>query len=412
MKKEVIAALLLAFLFAGCVSSKKVVAVEESLELDGQGNTPLMQAVIKNQESKIRQELADKRYFSSEYKFLNAQNHNGDTVIHLAVQNRNLKILTLILVEGIDLDVKNNAGDTALHIAVENNDLSIVEMLVQEHCDINAVNRFGATPLILAAKNGSLEIVEFLVSQKADKSRQDYARMTYEDYLVPYRKTTEKNLTSLKEGNIPAVGSLDSTHYRIVFGSFSDTPLLVAVKNQNRPTVLKLLKEGVAVDSETDSNGNTALMYAVHAQNGMLVKTLLEKGANVNASNNMGQTPLHCAVSIRAQTIVGILLTHGAEVNAKDDSGNTALSISIQNGLVNMVETLLDAGANPNIKFKNNNSILLQACLNKDYDMVLAIINSVRNIDYYYVNAMGKTALDIAKEQRSTDIVQLIESKM
>lgn len=387
-------------------------SVEEPLELDGQGNTPLMQAVLKNQENKVRMELADSRYFSSECEFLNISNRDGDTVVHLAVRNRSEKILALILVDGIDLNVKNNAGDTALHIAVENNDISSVEMLVGEHCDINAVNRSGATPLILAAKNNNMEIVEFLISKKADKRNRDDARMTYEDYLASYRKSTEENKDSSMKMNTPTVGSLDSEQYRIVFGSFSGLPLLSAVKNQNRPAVLKLLKEGVSVDGETDSNGNTALMYAVYAQNGMLAKTLLENGANVNAPNNMGQTPLHCAVSVRARTIAGILFTYGAEVNAKDGAGNTALSVAIQSGLVNMVELLLDAGANPNIKFKNNNNILIQACLNKDYDMVLAIINTVRSIDYYYVNAMGKTALDIAKEQHSDDIVQLLEPKM
>jgi Ankyrin repeats (3 copies)/Ankyrin repeat len=80
-------------------------------------------------------------------------------------------------------------------------------------------------------------------------------------------------------------------------------------------------------DSINESfNGFLPLHMAVRYSNKEMIKTLIEYGANVNASSYMG-APLHLAARGRDGYIANTLIKHGANVNASSDMG-TPLSIA------------------------------------------------------------------------------------
>jgi uncharacterized protein len=65
---------------------------------------------------------------------------------------------------------------------------------------------------------------------------------------------------------------------------------------------------------------------------------LIDRGANVNATNRDGKTPLHLAVyrtywspddTAAKQSIIIFLIAKGANVNAKDNDGNTPLHLAL-----------------------------------------------------------------------------------
>lgn len=47
---------------------------------------------------------------------INFQNEEGDTLLHIAVLNRNRKMLNLLIEVGIDLNIKNNINQTAFDL--------------------------------------------------------------------------------------------------------------------------------------------------------------------------------------------------------------------------------------------------------------------------------------------------------
>jgi ankyrin repeat protein len=59
-----------------------------------------------------------------------------------------------------------------------------------------------------------------------------------------------------------------------------------------------------------DNNGFTALMIAVQLNNHMIAKYLLERGANVNLTNNEGKTALFLAIDNNNEAIIRLLLQH------------------------------------------------------------------------------------------------------
>ena len=70
--------------------------------------------------------------------------------------------------------------------------------------------------------------------------------------------------------------------------------LINGVKNKNLPAVEALLNKGENVNG-ANSQGNTALHYAVATNNADMVKLLLKHNADMNAKNNKGWSPLSIA---------------------------------------------------------------------------------------------------------------------
>ena len=55
-----------------------------------------------------------------------------------------------------------------------------------------------------------------------------------------------------------------------------------------------------------------------------MVSLLVDKGADINASDNHSITPLYYAVSSEEVAVVALLLDRGADVNIRDAAGGTA----------------------------------------------------------------------------------------
>ncbi|WP_342223953.1 ankyrin repeat domain-containing protein [Spiroplasma endosymbiont of Asaphidion curtum] len=87
--------------------------------------------------------------------------------------------------------------------------------------------------------------------------------------------------------------------------------------------------------------------------NYLLVKFLIENGANINARNNDRDTPLHSAARNGNFEIVELLLKHGADVNAITKDGRTPLHYATQEGHIDIVKLLIEHKADVNIPDKN-----------------------------------------------------------
>ena len=79
----------------------------------------------------------------------------------------------------------------------------------------------------------------------------------------------------------------------------------------------------------------------------MLIMTLIQQGADVNAENRGGWGPLHAASEHNAVETVEVLLKHGADVNF-----NYGLPLwdAVERNAVAMSEVLLRHGADVNAK--------------------------------------------------------------
>jgi ankyrin repeat protein len=93
-------------------------------------------------------------------------------------------------------------------------------------------------------------------------------------------------------------------------------------------------------------------MSAVMDKYTEIVNLVLERGADIEATNKAGRTPLMLAILIKDQEMFEFLLKKGANIEAKDKEGNTPLMMAGKKEFVEAIEILLIKGAN--IDARNN----------------------------------------------------------
>src|SRR5438034_11794943 len=90
------------------------------------------------------------------------------------------------------------------------------------------------------------------------------------------------------------------------------------------------------------------LADAVMKGNKQAVRSLLQKKADVNAAQSDGTTALHWAVRLDDPETADLLIRAGANVSAATRAGATPLELAAINGSAAMIEKLIKAGANVN----------------------------------------------------------------
>jgi hypothetical protein len=112
--------------------------------------------------------------------------------------------------------------------------------------------------------------------------------------------------------------------------------------------------------------------------NALLVKLLLEHGADVNKANVGGVTPLHIATYHNAlPTVIELLLEDGANPNARDVNCGTPLhDASYQGSSVELVKLLLEFGADASIKAGSPPVTALQVATTLNHKHLIPILTN------------------------------------
>ncbi|OFW19649.1 MAG: hypothetical protein A3H97_18680 [Acidobacteria bacterium RIFCSPLOWO2_02_FULL_65_29] len=129
----------------------------------------------------------------------------------------------------------------------------------------------------------------------------------------------------------------------------ADQRLIQAVRRGSMETARELIKQRIEVNAP-QSDGTTALHWAVEVDNREMVSLLVGAGADVNVASDFGVTPLALASRNGSAAIVSILLRAGANVNTALRTGETPLMTAARTGRAEVVDALLEAGANLNAK--------------------------------------------------------------
>ena len=96
-----------------------------------------------------------------------------------------------------------------------------------------------------------------------------------------------------------------------------------------------------------DGMGRTLLMYAAIYKRAAIVTLLIHKAVNVNIKDNNAFTALHFAVQSGDPLIVRMLLEAGAETNAQNRFGNNPIMLGDNLTPICIFEDLLKHGADP-----------------------------------------------------------------
>jgi ankyrin repeat protein len=240
------------------------------------------------------------------------------------------------LVSRIDPNREDRWRRRPLSMVAQYGNASLVRQLLDRGADVDG-GRLHLTPVAYAAARGACEIVELLRGAGASISV----------------------VTSVYLGDRRAVAKAD-----LVVDEEATPLLLHAAQSLNAEIVGDLLNRSADV-AATDRFGETALHRVADLRRAdgpraaRVARLLIERGATVDARNRDAVAPLHQAVRARNLAVAEVLLAFGADPNAADKRGSTPLhraSSSTGAGgtagidAAPLVDLLLARGADPKQK--------------------------------------------------------------
>jgi ankyrin repeat protein len=240
----------------------------------------------------------------------------GLTPLQFAVREGSMETVKVLVDSGADVNQRSEFGWTALLVATQNRYYKIGVYLLDHGADPNIANEGGWTPLYLATDNRNIEGGDY-PTRKPDMDHLEYIKRLFASHANPNLRMRS------------------STETRTIF------------------THQWLLEEGA-----------TPFLRAAQSGDIVLLKLLLEHGADPKINTEYNVTPLMVASGIgwvqgvtyewsAEQTLetVKMLLDLGADVNAQDTlDGRTALMGAAHKGRNDVIEVLVQHGADLSLR--------------------------------------------------------------
>jgi quinoprotein dehydrogenase-associated probable ABC transporter substrate-binding protein len=227
------------------------------------------------------------------------------------------------------------------------NDLDRVKFLVGKGADVNQPDNQGWTPLISAARQRHDDMIKLLIELGAD------VNLAKSDGTTPL-------IAAASRDHVPSIKVL------LEHGADIEKPgpqgfraLPLAIADDNYEAAKALIEAGAKVNEPSGAEGLTPLMVAAAqtapAEGAMflpsstrpidIAKSLIERGANVNAQSTKGVTALMIAATHNNPPMIGLLMESGADASLKDDQGQTATDVATRNGNIESAQAIMVLGA-------------------------------------------------------------------
>ncbi|KAI1127614.1 ankyrin repeat-containing domain protein [Nemania abortiva] len=250
---------------------------------------------------------------------------------------------------------------------------------------------------------------------------QDLKTAAEKGYELPFRQLAKRNVDiristddkgtrliviAAREGHKQIVQTLLFLGTYITYHKHLLTAFVIASAHGYVDIVRLLLDYGVPIDNE-DSNGWTALTYAVYEGREAMVQVLLEHGAEIENKNSRGWTALILAASKGRESIARVLLEDGASISNRGPNGWTALIYAAYEGYEAIVRLLLEHGAELEAQASDGSTALMHAAYEGHGDIVKLLLESGASKET--TDNFGSDARDWAERHGRQAIVLLLD---
>ncbi|KAG0467759.1 hypothetical protein HPP92_017087 [Vanilla planifolia] len=246
---------------------------------------------------------------------------------------------------------------------------------------------------------------EWFTTKKKQVFTDSAVRVFYVGSLVLFRLVQKGDLDKLREvleRSDPSWCPADSVD------SGGDTLLHLAISH-SRPDLVQILLEFGANLESLNRSGRSPLETASAAGESLIVELLLARGASKERFSARG--PIHHAAAGGQVELLRLLLKDGAAVNDKTADGRTALHLATEERHRESVAMLLAAGARADVRTPvEGNTPLHVAAANGDEAMASLLIAKGCAGLREARNSSGKTAYDIAVEERQRRLFDLLRT--
>jgi ankyrin repeat protein len=257
----------------------------------------------------------------------NVVDGDGTTALMHAVIESDVSLVKLLVDSGANVNAKNALDSTALMYAATN--VAKTRLLLERGADVKVKGKSGATPMSVAVTTfGSTPVLKLLTAKGAEP----------EDRLM---------VSVAQKGDFEAMQFLLSIGVRP--GDADSATLFAAVLGRCAECARLLVEKGAPANGVRGNRGGVLNETAKRAMP-ELSQLLLDHGASLDARDREGFTLLMQAVlSMEAPAdrdrMVRWLLSKGVDPNATNDRGETAYQLAARMGSASTLELLAKAGA-------------------------------------------------------------------
>ena len=185
----------------------------------------------------------------------------------------------------------------------------------------------------------------------------------------------------------------------------AETTLADAAEHANRVLVRTLLQGGADVNAR-QVDGMTALHWAVYHDDAETAALLVRAGANVTVENRYGVSPLSVAATNGNADVVTLLLDAGANANTALRGGETVLMTAARTGSLGAVRALLAHGADPNARERSDQTALMWAAAEGHAAVVHTLVEV--GADIHATLKSGFTPMFFAVREGHIDVVHTL----
>lgn len=301
-------------------------------------NQKLLSSISEEDES-LALSLIDKANLKS---LLSSRDEYGNTALLLSVLLDMGEVSAKILERYRVLTTKNDdnilsalkevnaEGKTILHMAAENNNFKILRFLYEKGAEITSTDKEGWTVLHsavagLSEESEGWELISWLLDHGVDVNSKDNNGKTARDFLEEYSNEYAKKfeeillkhqvVESVKNDDIENLGRLLENNDPLDFSDKYGTSLLHKAATLGKTKSIEYLvdQEGLDVNIKSEY-GNTPLHLAVLNNDIDTIKTLLKKGASPNEVNDTGGTPMGFAAELGQSEIFKELMGYNTKI--------------------------------------------------------------------------------------------------
>ncbi|KAI1882340.1 hypothetical protein AGOR_G00249660 [Albula goreensis] len=241
------------------------------------------------------------------------------TPLMMACTRRNLEVIRELMAHGADPALKNKDGWNCFHIACREGDPDVIQHLLLASPDVwRTESKIHRTPLHTAAMHGCEDVVSILLDRCGYQPdcRDSCGVTPFMDAIRNGHITVAKMLLEKHQASPSAADCLGTQ------------PLHQAALTAQQAALHFLVRDlGVDVNERATDMQLTALHYAAKEGHTDTIKTLLELGADLQASDRKGRTALHTASGGQHADTVCALLRLGIQ-DTEDTSGTMAKQLA------------------------------------------------------------------------------------
>lgn len=244
--------------------------------------------------------------------------------LHWAALHNQPGIAKFLLNHGAKVNAVDAGGRTALHAAAgaSEENVAVIQFLLDSGAQVDARARNGATPLQSAAAAGNKNVVQRLLDRGAEVDARDSRGVTaMQTVALRMTRSTRKK---------PSAEVI-----RLLAGRGATFDVFAAVALEDTAIVGRMLRENERLVHLSAYDGRTPLHQAAALGRLDIVRLLLKHKADADERDRNGETPLHYAVrhgprdddddegKRAVRLVIFTLWNEGANINAKDYSGRT-----------------------------------------------------------------------------------------